>query len=236
MENSVDHMQAGPAPANRCPHCHASMSARKRSWADVFNSLFYWALIFFNIVVLVLGVMDRNDPPYPCEEDPHCWSDPTMPKIDFITLETSEPPKEVLERDFPDLPPLPIRGGWGYDMETACIIETPDDPDFPLDGVDVEYAFAEHRLYEELMFMRPFDDEGYEDINFTLTRQMLRQEGDRYFDVLTFQVSARVPKWTDPFSPSTGSGKRRPARLHTGEREFWFDITSFYGKYGFDDV
>ena len=38
-----------------------------------------------------------------------------------------------------------------------------------------------------------------------------------------------------PFSPSTGPGKRRPAPLHTGEREFWFDITSFYGKYVFDE-
>jgi len=159
-----------------------------------------------------------------------------MPKIEFITLETSETPKEILERDFPDLPPLPIRGGWGYDMETTCIIENSDDPDFPLDGVDVEYAFAEHRLYEELMFMRPLDDDGYQDVNFTRTRQMLLQEGDRYFDVLTFQVSARVPEWTNPFSPSSGSVKRRRAPRHTGEREFWFDITSFYGKYGVDEV
>ena len=235
MGNSVDHRETEPIPESWCPHCHASTSPRKRSWRDVFHNLFYWTLVVINIVVLVLGAMERNDPHPPCEEDPYCWSDPRMPKIEFVTLETPETPKEVLKRDFPNLPPLPIRGGWGYDMETACIIETSDDPDFPLDGVDVEYAFAAHRLYLELMFMRPLDDDGYEDIKFTRTRQTTRREGDRYFDVLTFQVSARAPEWADPFSPSTSSGKRRPAPLHTGEREFWFDITSFYGKYVFDE-
>lgn len=159
-----------------------------------------------------------------------------MPKIEFITIETPETPKEVLERDFPDLPPLPIQGGWGYDMESACIIETSDDPDLPLDGVDVEYAFAEHRLYEELMFMRPLDDKGYKDISLQLLSQALRREGSRYYDVLTFQVSARPEEWPDPFRPANDAGKRHPAPLHIGEREFWFDITSFYGNYEFDEV
>lgn len=108
MGNNADHMQAGPAPANRCPHCHASTSPRKRSWADLFHSLFYWTLIFFNIVVLVLGVMDRNDPPPFCEEDPYYWSNPRMPKVEFTTIETPESSREVLGRAFPNLPPLPI--------------------------------------------------------------------------------------------------------------------------------
>ena len=159
-----------------------------------------------------------------------------MPRIEFITLETPETPRAVLERDFPNLAPLPIRGGWGYDLETACIIEPPDDPDIPFDGVDVEYAFAAHRIYEELMFMRPVDDNGYEDISFQLLNQALRREGDRYYDVLTSQVSARPQEWPDPVHSTSGAENHYSASLHTGEREFWFDITGFFGKYIFDEA
>lgn len=225
MGNSVDHRQAGPVPANRCPHCHASTGPRKRSWGDLFNSVFYWTLIIVNILVLSLGAMEQNQPPLPFKEDPDCWSDHRMPRIEFITLETSETPREVLERDFPELAPLPIRGGWGYDLETACIIEPPDDPDIPFDGVEVEYVFAAHRLYEELMFFPGLND-SYEDVSFQLLHQMLRCEGDRYYDILTFEVSARPVEWT---APAGNAKKGRRAPVHTGEREFWFDITSFYG-------
>ena len=236
MGNSVDHRQAGDVPANRCPHCHASTGPRKRSWADLFNSVFYWTLIIINVVVLSWGAMTGNDPAPTLEEDRDCWREHRMPRIEFITLETPESPREVLERDFPDLAPLPIRGGWGYDLATACIIEPPDDPERPFDGVDVEYAFAAHRIYEELMYMRPVDDDGYEDISFQLLNQALRREEDRYYDVLTFQVSARPEEWPDPFRTASDAGKPPRAPLHIGEREFWFDITSFFGKYTFDEA
>ena len=154
-----------------------------------------------------------------------------MPKIQFITLETQEMPKEVLERDFPELGPLPIRGGWGYDLETACIIEQPDDLDIPFDGVGVEYVFAEHRIYEELMFVRG-PGQRYEDVSIQRLRQRLIGEGDRYYDVLTLQVSARPVK---PTAPVGNANKSRHAPLHTGECEFWFDITSFFGKFVFDE-
>lgn len=84
-----------------------------------------------------------------------------MPRIEFIKFETPETPWEVPERDFLSPPSLPIRGGWAYDLAAACSIDPPADPEIPFDGVGVEYAFAAHRIYEELMFMRPIDDDGY---------------------------------------------------------------------------
>lgn len=154
-----------------------------------------------------------------------------MPEIRFITLETEETPKEFLERDFPELAPLPIRGGWGYDLATACIIEAPDDPDIPFNGVRVEYVFAEHRVYEELMFLRGPDDR-YEDISIQRRHQRLIGEGDRYYDVLSLQVSARPVQWT---APAGNTSKGRCAPIHTGTCEFWFDITSFFGNFVFDE-
>ena len=236
MGNGVDHGRAGPVTATCCPHCHTPILPQRRSRGEQFHSLFYWALIIVNVVVLSWGAMMENDPAPTLEEDRDCWREHRMPRIEFITLDTPEAPREVLERDFPNLPTLPIRGGWGYDLETACIIEPPDDPDIPFDGVDVEYAFAAHRIYEELMFMHPVDDDGYEDISLQLLRQVLVQEGGRYYDVLTFQVSARPEEWPDPVRPANDAGKGRRAPLHTGEREFWFDITSFFGKYIFDEA
>jgi hypothetical protein len=154
----------------------------------------------------------------------------TMALIDFITLETRESPKEVLERDFPDIAPLPIRGGWGYDQETACIIEPPADPGTPFDGVEVEYIFAEHRLYEELMFFSPIEL-GYEDISCRLLLQELISEGDRYYDVLKIEVFARPVERAEMLSSARGTARRRRRPpVHTGEREFWFDITSFFGS------
>lgn len=151
-----------------------------------------------------------------------------MPLINFVTLEVPESPKEVLERDFPDLAPLPIRGGWGYDRETACIIEPPADPDIPFDGVEVEYIFAAHRLYEELIFSSC--NGGYKDIGFKLLHQSLQCKDDRSYDVMKFQVFARPLQWADQSHPARGprNGRRR-APIHTAEREYWFDITGFFG-------
>ena len=68
-------------------------------------------------------------------------------------------PKEILAADFKSLQDgLPIRGGWGYSQEDACIIEKNDplvDPSLPFDGVGVEYVFVEKRIYEEMIIFRP---------------------------------------------------------------------------------
>jgi hypothetical protein len=45
-----------------------------------------------------------------------------MSEIDFFRLVTRKTPREILEADFANLRGnLPIRGGWGYTMEDACM-------------------------------------------------------------------------------------------------------------------
>jgi hypothetical protein len=169
-----------------------------------------------------------------------------QPPISFIDLETTETPRSILEEDFPRLAPLPISGGWGYSMETACVIDKNDpalDPNLPFNGVDYEYLFAEHRLYEELIIFRP-KDQQFAGINFRRTRQNVREHEGRHFDVMTFDVSAfrevdfdRLKALyegpdgiEDPAFDHEKHESLRASLIHTGERTYWFDITSFYGR------
>jgi len=169
-----------------------------------------------------------------------------MQQIDFFNLNTRETPREILESDFPRIGKLPIKGGWGYSQATACVIDRSDavvEPGVPFDGVALEYVFAEYRIYEELIIFRP-KGEKYAHIRRELKSQALSSHGGKYYDHLTFQVWAfreedfewLKAKYEGP------DGVRNPdfdveahnalhtSRLHTGIREYWFDITSFYGR------
>lgn len=168
-----------------------------------------------------------------------------MNEIDFFDLETQETPREILENDFPRLGKLPIKGGWGYDQSTACIIDKNDptvDPRIPFDGVSIEYVFAEYRTYEELIVFRP-RGRRYAGIK----RQILKQEtielDGRRYDKLTFEIRAFREEDFDRLKSiyEGPDGVRSPAfdakaheELHNsllqrGIREYWFDITSFFG-------
>jgi len=67
-------------------------------------------------------------------------------------LLTKESPRQIIFEDFKIN--LPIKGGWGYDFDSACIIDK-NDPSVikgvPFDGVAIEYVFVEKRIYEEMI-------------------------------------------------------------------------------------
>lgn len=169
-----------------------------------------------------------------------------MLQIDFFNLETKESPREILETDFPRLGPLPIKGGWGYNQSTACVIDRGDptvDHDVPFDGVAIERIFAEYRLYEELIIFRP-RGQKYSGIQHTISNQRLLEIEGRRYDVLTFQVAA-FPEADFNRLKSTYEGPngfRNPSfdahaheelhksLMHAGNREYWFDITSIHSR------
>jgi hypothetical protein len=141
---------------------------------------------------------------------------------------------------------LPIRGGWGYTRETACIIEKVDplnDPLLPFDGVGVEYKFVEKRIYEELIVFRSKKDQ-LSGIEWKLKNQSLINFGDRYYDQLIFDITAfQSGDWEElkdeyigpnghlgPNFNEVAHEEKRQARMIVLEREFWFDITSFYKR------
>lgn len=162
-------------------------------------------------------------------------------------ISSKESPREILASDFKSLHGgLPIRGGWGYTKEEACIIDKNDplvDPSIPFDGIGVEYAFVEKRIYEEMIIFRP-EDERFSGIRWNLREQYLLHDAGRDFDRLVFDITAfRDNDWEQlkaEYEGPQGYGhpnfdeeaheKKRQEKMVRITKEFWFDITSFYGQ------
>ena len=162
-------------------------------------------------------------------------------------IKSKDSPREILAADFKSLRGgLPIRGGWGYSQKDACIIDKNDplvDPSLPFDGVGVEYVFVEKRIYEEMIIFRP-DGEKFSGIKWNLQGQRTFHEGGRAFDRLVFEITAFPDnEWEvlkAEFEGPQGYGhpdfnaevheRKRQEKMVRFTREFWFDITSFYGQ------
>ena len=160
------------------------------------------------------------------------------------TIASRESPREIIAAD--SKIDLPIRGGWGYTQADACIIDKNDpvvDRTVPFDGVALEYLFVEKRIYEEMIIFRQ-GDEKFAGIRWDLDTQHLVTEGERSFDRLIFNITAfPCNDWeelkaefegprghdTSGFDEEAHERKRQKKIMHF-TREFWFDITSFYGQ------
>ena len=156
-------------------------------------------------------------------------------------LITKEPPRQIIFEDFKI--DLPIKGGWGYDLATACIIDK-NDPKvskvMPFNGVEIEYVFVEKRIYEEMIIFRG-DDEKYAGIRWDLEKQELIFDQDKPYDKLIFNIVGFTDQvWdelTSRFEEIQKNGKvelmseldaYRQSKALKLTREFYFDITSFY--------
>ena len=109
----------------------------------------------------------------------------------IFPVKTLKPPRKIIAEHFESLGgELPIRGGWGYTKEDACIIDKNDpivDPSVPFPGISIEYIFVEKRIYEEMIILRPKGDK-FSSIKWKLIKQMLIEESDRAFDKLIFDL------------------------------------------------
>lgn len=141
---------------------------------------------------------------------------------------------------------LPIRGGWGYSKEDAVVIDKHDpsvNPRLPFHGVGIERQFVLNRLQLELITALP-QEESYADIKWELIRQSVHQDGGRTFDCLRCEAFALryldwlalKDEWEGPngygskgFDEETHFKKRRDLTFRF-ECEYWFEITSFFGK------
>lgn len=158
-------------------------------------------------------------------------------------LLTKESPRQIIFEDFKIN--LPIKGGWGYDFDSACIIDK-NDPTvikgMPFDGVAIEYVFVEKRIYEEMIIFR-HSNEKYSGIRWELKTQELLFKEEKPYDKLVFNVVGFTDEvWdelTSRFEEIQKSGKLdliseldayRESKTLRLVREFYFDITSFYGQ------
>lgn len=158
-------------------------------------------------------------------------------------LITRESPRQIILEDFKI--DLPIAGGWGYDLETACVIDKNDSTVsnvIPFNGVSVEYVFVEKRIYEEMIVFREAD-EKYSGIRWDLEKQELIDHNNKFYDKLIFNVIGFTDEvWdelTSRFEDLKNSNQLnllpeldayRESRSYKFTREFYFDITSFYGQ------
>jgi len=158
-------------------------------------------------------------------------------------LLTREPPRQIIFEDFKI--DLPIKGGWGYSFDSACIIDKTDptvSKVMPFDGVGIEYVFVEKRIYEEMIIFRG-DHEKYAGIRWNLDKQELLFNNDKPHDKLIFNVIGFADEvWdelTSRFEEIQKSGRLelidelnayRESKACRFTKEFYFDISSFYGE------
>ena len=158
-------------------------------------------------------------------------------------LITKEPPRQIIFEDFRI--DLPIKGGWGYDLATACIIDKNDpivSKAMPFNGVEIEYVFVEKRIYEEMIIFRR-EDEKYAGIRWSLENQELIFAQDEPYDKLVFNIVGFTDQvWdelTARFEEIQNSGKvelmadldtYRQSKALKLTREFFFNVSSFYGQ------
>lgn len=160
-------------------------------------------------------------------------------------IKLKESPRDILTADFKSLGEIPIKGGWGYTLDDAVVIDKSDSvvpKGIPFDGVGLEYIFVEKRIYEELIIFRPENDR-YSGIKWNLLEQKSTSHNEKKYDVLKFEVTALPDKdWEElkaewsgqngydsPGFDSVEHMKKRDLRTIRYVAEYWFDITSFYG-------
>jgi hypothetical protein len=157
-------------------------------------------------------------------------------------LITRESPRQIIFEDFKL--DLPIMGGWGYDFDTACVIDKNDsavNPNIPFDGIAIEYVFVEKRIYEEMIIFRQ-SHEKFSGIRWDLEKQELISRDEKRYDKLIFNVigfsDAIWDELTSRFEAIQKSGELekmveldayRESKAYRFKREFYFEITSFYG-------
>ena len=158
-------------------------------------------------------------------------------------LMTRESPRQIIREDFKI--DLPITGGWGYDFESACVIDKNDstvNKVIPFDGVGIEYVFVEKRIYEEMIIFRE-SHEKFSGIRWDLAKQELFFEDEKPYDKLVFNIVGFTDKVWDEiatrFEKLKNNGRLdllpeldayRESQSYKFVREYYFDITSFYGK------
>lgn len=113
----------------------------------------------------------------------------------------------------------------------------------PFDGIGIEYVFVEKRIYEEMIIFRP-EGEKFSGISWELQQQRLFHEGERIFAKLVFEITAYPDKnWEElkaefegpqgyghPEFDSEAHERKRQEKMVRFTRDFWFDITSYYGQ------
>ncbi len=155
-------------------------------------------------------------------------------------------PREILYSVWGDrVGILPISGGWGHTKELVTVINKNDpivNKDNPFNGLEIENIFIKYRTYIEFIHNIPTPSEQLVGIEFINKVQSLisDNEGKKYDKIeveiralkfLDFEVFKK--EWEDNISnkdfDKEDHMKRRDEKMIYEKRDFWFEISSFYG-------
>ncbi len=155
--------------------------------------------------------------------------------------------REIFYDIFPDIGELPIKGGWGTTKDDAVIIDKNDSivqNKQHFNGVAVEYTFMEYDNYLYLITYRPVD-ERYSGIEYKVLKQSLIKDDvtKKVYDKINIEVTCYADNdwdelkqewennYDNPDFDKEAHEKKRNSKLRSLEREFWFEISSFYGEH-----
>lgn len=164
---------------------------------------------------------------------------------DFQIIGENRPSlREVIAQDFKKLPgELPIKGGWGYSIEDAIVIDKNDpivDQSIPFPGVAIEYQVVDKRLLEELIIFRPED--RYMGIIWKRNMQSCFGANGKSYDHLIIKghcfseedflslKNEAIGCEDNPNFNIVEHFKKRERLMWHFTTEYFFDITSFFGK------
>lgn len=97
--------------------------------------------------------------------------------------------------------PLPVRGGWGYTQDDACIIVDPEDHLLDgFEGIAVEREFAYRRCLEEMFLTRSRGNQYHQvnakRFNNRLSQQIVATLIKSYTKLQAFQIPFGMKSWT----------------------------------------
>ncbi len=150
-----------------------------------------------------------------------------MTNIEFKQLDSSDDVQKVISNLF-DIQ-LNTTGGWGYDCNSAIIVEKPDVP-----YAQFYHMFATMRANIE-MNLTLDEDKRYAGINLTLENIEEIKIDDKTYDVASFKITAINEKIYANFIKEYKDGygkkefdllehfKQRKENTITRKTTFWFD-------------
>jgi hypothetical protein len=112
----------------------------------------------------------------------------------------------------------------------------------PFNGVGIEYIFVEKRCYEELIIYRPKGN-AHSGIRWKLkTKELIFDDDGRSYDHLVMEITCfREQDWEmlkakyeqgmgNPNFDREAHHRKHESMERCYVRDYWFDITSFFGK------
>lgn len=148
----------------------------------------------------------------------------------FTPLSPVENLEEILFSTF--TMSMPLRGGWGYDQNSATIITG-------LNGMSrnqIEHTFAMMRAHLEMQLNLP-KEERYGSINVNEVSKEMLQRDDKTYELVTYEIKAiketeyqafieeyKAGYETESFDMEDHFRRRKEATLVRNEM-FWFDVT-----------